>query len=73
MVCVDGGNVEVDITGKKTGRGAYLCRQRECWENGLKGGRLENALKAHIVKDKYSQLIKYAEETWFADSREGAE
>src|SRR5512140_2117966 len=39
-------HVEADATGKKAGRGAYLCRQRECWEEVLgMRGRLEHALK----------------------------
>ncbi len=39
-------HVEADPTGKKAGRGAYLCRQRECWDEILKSrGRLEHALK----------------------------
>lgn len=39
-------HVEPDPTGKKSGRGAYLCRQRECWETVLTSrGRLEQALK----------------------------
>jgi len=37
--------VEADVTGKKSGRGAYLCRQRECWETALDNRhRLEQAL-----------------------------
>jgi predicted RNA-binding protein YlxR (DUF448 family) len=42
------GGVEADATGKKSGRGAYLCPQAECWEAGLRKGRLERALKATI-------------------------
>jgi uncharacterized protein len=38
--------VVADATGKLAGRGAYLCRQRECWEQVLGSrGRLEHALK----------------------------
>ncbi len=39
-------HVEADTTGKKSGRGAYLCRQRECWETVLENRhRLEQSLK----------------------------
>jgi predicted RNA-binding protein YlxR (DUF448 family) len=39
-------HVEADPTGKKAGRGAYLCRQRECWDTALNNqGRLEQALR----------------------------
>ncbi len=55
------GNLEVDITGKKTGRGAYLCPTSECWEAGLKGNRLDHALRTNLSQDGRMQLIKYAE------------
>jgi len=38
------GNVEIDRSGKKPGRGAYLCLSPDCWQAGLKGKRLANAL-----------------------------
>jgi predicted RNA-binding protein YlxR (DUF448 family) len=38
------GTVEIDETGKKAGRGAYLCRTRDCWDNALKKKSLEYAL-----------------------------
>src|SRR5512135_2950811 len=44
--------VEADATGKRSGRGAYLCRQRECWEEILSSrGRLEHALKLQAPVD----------------------
>jgi hypothetical protein len=55
------GNLEVDITGKKTGRGAYLCPTLECWEAGLKGNRLNHALRTSFSQDGRVQLMKYAE------------
>jgi len=42
------GAVVVDPTGKKAGRGAYICRRRSCWERALKKGALEAALKTSI-------------------------
>ncbi len=46
IVRIAEGRVEADPTGKKSGRGAYLCRQRECWDEALSTrGRLEHALK----------------------------
>ena len=35
------GGVEIDSRGRMAGRGAYLCRRRECWEAGLKRKRVE--------------------------------
>ena len=62
MVCAPDGNIEIDQTGKKNGRGTYLCQARDCWEAGLKGNRLEHALRSHITQDTREQLIKSAEE-----------
>ena len=38
----------IDDTGKRNGRGAYLCRQSTCWEAALKGTQLSKALKMEI-------------------------
>ena len=52
IVHTEANRVEADATGKKAGRGAYLCRQRECWDQVLGGrGRLENALKLDAPVD----------------------
>jgi len=56
-------HVEADPTGKKAGRGAYLCRARECWETVLSArGRLENALKLEtpIRPDDLARLREFA-------------
>jgi predicted RNA-binding protein YlxR (DUF448 family) len=39
------GTVSLDRTGKRSGRGAYLCATRECWEVALRRGMLERALR----------------------------
>jgi hypothetical protein len=56
------GKVEIDPTGKKSGRGAYLCPAWDCWEAGLKGNRLEYALRCHIGQEERAELRKQAEE-----------
>jgi uncharacterized protein len=53
------GNVEVDGTGKKNGRGAYLCRARECWETALNKRALDNALKTQIPPEARVILKEY--------------
>ena len=55
-------SVEVDIGGKKAGRGTYLCSAPECWEAGLKGGRLEHSLRTILTQDNREQLIKFGKE-----------
>lgn len=52
------GQVEIDITGKKDGRGAYLCRDKACWEKTLKSQRLEHALKAKINQKSIERLVE---------------
>lgn len=61
LVRIADGSVEIDTSGKKTGRGAYLCRMRACWESGLKGGRLEYTLRTTLTQDNREQLIKHGE------------
>jgi predicted RNA-binding protein YlxR (DUF448 family) len=56
-------HVEADLTGKKAGRGGYLCRARECWETVLDvPGRMENALKLEIPirADNLARLREFA-------------
>ncbi len=60
LVCAEGGRVVVDPTGKKNGRGAYLCRKAGCWEAGLKENRLEHLLKASLSQANRDELIGYA-------------
>jgi predicted RNA-binding protein YlxR (DUF448 family) len=54
------GTIEVDSTGKKSGRGAYLCRAQQCWQLALKKERLDNALKAKLTSQEKEALLEYA-------------
>ncbi len=54
------GTVQIDETGKKSGRGAYVCRTRECWDKALKGKTLEYALKTAISLEDKASLQAYA-------------
>jgi uncharacterized protein len=47
--------VQVDPTGKLSGRGAYLHNVRACWEKGLKGP-LSHALKVDLTEDDLNRL-----------------
>jgi predicted RNA-binding protein YlxR (DUF448 family) len=55
-----GGSVEIDLTGKKAGRGAYLCPSAECWEQALKKGRIEAALKVKLTADDRLRMTEFA-------------
>jgi predicted RNA-binding protein YlxR (DUF448 family) len=54
------GAVMVDETGKRSGRGAYLCRQRGCWEAALARRQLERALKTTLTAETEARLRGYA-------------
>ena len=59
------GEISLDLTGKKNGRGAYICRSSECYKKAVKRSALERALKCKISEEVYRQLereIKSAEE-----------
>ncbi|MFH0846958.1 MAG: YlxR family protein [Chloroflexota bacterium] len=59
LVCTESGVVEVDPSGKKNGRGAYLCRKAGCWEMGLKGGKLGHFLRTNLSEANRDELIGY--------------
>ena len=65
LVRIPDESVEVDTGSKEAGRGAYLCPAQECWEIGLKGGRLEHSLRTTLTQDNREQLIKAAEKLGF--------
>jgi predicted RNA-binding protein YlxR (DUF448 family) len=48
IVRTPAGTVEVDATGKKNGRGAYLHADPSCWESALKRKALQHALKTEL-------------------------
>lgn len=60
IVRTPAGTVAVDETGKRSGRGAYLCYQRSCWENALAHRQLEHALKVTLTAENETLLREYA-------------
>ena len=52
------GEFELDATGKKNGRGAYLCPSRECLEKAVKSKGLERSFKQAIPPEVYSRREK---------------
>ncbi len=50
------GAVEIDKTGKKSGRGVYICQNLECLEKAYKEHRLERSLKTKVSDDIYESL-----------------
>ena len=53
------GVVEVDTSGRKPGRGAYLCQSPECWHKGVNKGKLEHALRGRINAENRARLMKF--------------
>jgi predicted RNA-binding protein YlxR (DUF448 family) len=53
------GHVSIDATGKKSGRGAYLCAKRACWENAIKRHRLEQEFEVTISDEDRAELDAY--------------
>lgn len=60
----DGENTEVvlDTTGRKNGRGAYVCKNSACLKAAIKNKGLERSFKMPISKDVYEMLTKEMEE-----------
>ena len=55
------GEIVLDDTGRKNGRGAYLCKSRECLKKAVKSKGLERAFKAAIPPEVYENLEKEME------------
>ena len=53
------GHVEVDETGKRNGRGAYIHRERACWSRALQRGAVERALKTTLTESDSRHLAAY--------------
>jgi predicted RNA-binding protein YlxR (DUF448 family) len=49
-------DIEIDLKGKKSGRGAYLCGKVSCFKLAKKSKALDRALKSPVSPDIYDQL-----------------
>ena len=54
--------ISVDFSGKKPGRGAYICKSTECFEKARKAKRLERAFESAISEEVYNTLKQQLEE-----------
>ena len=50
------GEVSIDLTGKKSGRGAYICRDLECLKKARKSKRIERSLAVSIPDEVYDRM-----------------
>ena len=55
------GVIEIDERGKAPGRGAYLCRNRSCWEGAVARERLDHALKMRLSAADKDRLLEYGQ------------
>ena len=52
------GSIVIDATGKKDGRGAYICPDEECLQKAFKTKGLERSFKMAIDQSIYDELKK---------------
>lgn len=50
------GEISLDFTGKKNGRGAYVCRSEECFNKARKARRFEKSFSCRIDDDVYEVM-----------------
>ena len=53
------GDIFVDPTGKKNGRGTYICMSQECFNKARKTRTLNSSLKANISEEIYQEIENY--------------
>ena len=55
------GDIVLDTTGRKNGRGAYVCCSMDCFEKAVKNKGLERSLKCKVPEEAYESLKKEIE------------
>ena len=55
------GVVSIDATGRKPGRGAYVCRSAECLKRAIKQKQLERAFECALGEETRAQLVQELE------------
>ena len=61
VVALSTGIIELDRTGKKSGRGVYVCDNIECFEKAYESHGLEKSLKRPVSKEVYVSLKEQIE------------
>lgn len=56
------GEISLDLTGKKSGRGAYICKSTECLKKAVKAKRFERAFECEIPEEIFEGVRKELEE-----------
>jgi len=55
------GEIFVDPTGKKNGRGAYICKNKSCFEQAVKAKSLSREFGCEIPKEVYDEIAQQME------------
>lgn len=50
------GEIILDLTGKKSGRGAYICKNAQCLKKARKSRRIETSLECQISEELYNRM-----------------
>ena len=50
------GDISLDLTGKKSGRGAYICKSVECFEKARKARKFQRSFSCMISEDIYNSM-----------------
>ncbi len=58
----ESGEIVLDATGRKNGRGAYLCPSMDCFHKAVKGRGIERSFKMAVPKEVYAALEKEMEQ-----------
>jgi predicted RNA-binding protein YlxR (DUF448 family) len=66
------GCIELDPTGKLSGRGAYLCRDARCWEPALVQRQLQKALACKVTAEEVAALRLEAEPLFTESATNGS-
>ena len=57
------GEISLDLTGRKSGRGAYVCRNLSCFEKARKARRFERSLSCMIPEEVYELMQNELEDS----------
>ena len=52
------GEVSLDFTGKKSGRGAYICKSVKCLRRAAKAKRIDKSLECSVPEEVYERMEK---------------
>ena len=52
------GSVELDLVGKVSGRGAYICKSVKCLRRAAKAKRIDKSLECSVPEDVYERMEK---------------